>query len=163
MSTGDRGELYTQILPLDGDRILIPASAVGEVLNLSGMTLATGSPGWYLGSKRWAGRDLPVISLEGLCGRPVPPRSTRSRIVILRTATGREMGVVCQGQPHLAPVNERALTPSGLAAMDPEQFVLARLRIANLSAFVPDLDAIAKVMEKAQLAQQASQAPAWAS
>lgn len=161
MTTSEHGALYTQILPLDGDRILIPAAAVGEVLNLTGMTVATGTPGWYLGSKRWAGQDLPVISLEGLCGRPVPPRSTRSRIVILRTAAGKGIGLICQGQPHLAPVNERALTPSSLAVMDPDQYVLARVRIANLSAFVPDLDAIARSVEKAQLAQQAVQAPAW--
>lgn len=154
-------ERYTQILPLEGDRLLLPAAAVGEVLNLEGMRLSTAPPHWYLGTKRWAGQDLPVFSFEGLCGRSVPPRSARSRIVILRLPTGESLGVVCQGQPHLAPVNARALSPSVLTPTDPEAYVLARVRIANLSALIPDLESIQRGIAKAQIAAQGAQLPDW--
>lgn len=157
----DTLEIYTQILALDGDRFMLPAVAVGEVLNLEGMRLSTGPPNWLLGSKRWAGQTLAIVSLEGLCGRPVPTRSARSRIVVLRLPDGRSLGVICQGQPHLAPINATALRAVELSAIDPPDIVLARMRIANILVMVPDLETMMARVEKAQLVQQSHNAPAW--
>lgn len=161
MKPESRTERYTQILPLEGERLLLPAVAVGDVLNLEGMRISTSPQGWFLGTKQWARQQLPVFSFEGLSGRSIPPRSSRSRIVILRLPTGESVGVVCQGQPHLAPVNARALTPTELLDQDPKAYVLARVRIANLSALIPDLVAIHRAVVRAQDLQNVLDLPDW--
>lgn len=162
MTTLSGREHYAQLLPLDGDRALLPAVAVGEVLNMERVELSAGAPNWYIGIKRWGGRELPIVSLEGVCGRPIPPRSSRTRLVVVRTpAGGVGMAIVCQGQPHLAPVNQVALQPAELTAVDPTEFVLARVRIANISAMVPDIEAIEEKLDDARQAALANNLPGW--
>ncbi len=155
-------EHYAQLLPLDGDRALLPAVAVGEVLNMERVELSTGAPNWFIGIKRWGGHELPVVSLEGVCGRPIPPRSSRTRLVVVKTpAGGIGMAVICQGHPHLAPVNTVALQPAALTAVDPPELVLARVKIANISAMVPDVEAIERRLDQARQVAMAGNLPAW--
>ena len=139
-------EAYGQIVPLEGDALLLPNSAVIEVRGLENMRMRTEPPGWFLGFASWREHELPVISLEGLLGRTMPLRSRRTRLLVINSVgTGLDNGLlalVCQGYPHLTSLNRSALQPVALDARDRDEFVLSRVRVANTQAFIPDLDAI---------------------
>lgn len=145
-------EAYGQIIPLDGDSLLLPNAAVIEVRGLEGMRMRTEPPGWLLGFVGWREHELPVISLEGLMGRPLPLRSRRTRLLVINSVgTGLNAGLlalICQGYPHLTALNRSALQSVGLEPRDPDELVLSRVRVANTHAIIPDLDALeAKVAQ----------------
>jgi chemosensory pili system protein ChpC len=147
-----REESYGQLVPLEGDALLLPNAAVIEVRGIEGLRMRTEPPGWLLGAVDWREHELPVLSLEGLLGRPLPARSRRSRLLVINSvATSVNNGLlalVCQGYPHLTALNRSALQPLALQASDPDEFVLARVRVANTQAIIPDLEAIeAKVAQ----------------
>jgi chemosensory pili system protein ChpC len=147
-----REEAYGQLVPLEGDALLLPNAAVIEVRGLEGLRVRTAPPGWLLGQVAWREHELPVLSLEGLMGRGLPARSRRSRLLVINSVgTGVNNGLlalVCQGYPHLTALNRTALQPLALQPGDPDELVLARVRVANTQAIIPDLDAIeAKVAQ----------------
>jgi chemosensory pili system protein ChpC len=147
-------EAYGQIVPIEGDALLLPNTAVIEVRGLEGMRMRTEPPGWLLGFVDWREYELPVVSVEGLLGRPMPPRSRRTRLLIINSVgTGLHTGLlalVCQGYPHLTALNRTALQPVVLEARDPDELVLSRVRVANTQAIIPDLDAIEAKVAQAQ-------------
>lgn len=168
MSNTARDEFYAQLLPIEADRVLLPAAAVGETLNMENVVLNTGSPAWLLGFSGLGGRSekerLPVVSIEGMLGRNIPVRSSRTRIARIYSLTGgSDWMMVIQGQPHLAPLNSKALQSAPLDTRDPVELVLSRGRIANLSAFIPDLEVVEKLIAGAvaQSGGAAGQLPDW--
>lgn len=155
-------EFYGQLLPIEEDRVLLPAVAVQEALQMDRIDLNTGSPGWLLGYTKLGDKKLPVVSMEGLLGRPMPVRSTRSRMVRIISMTGASgWMLMTQGQPHLTPLNAKALQSAPLESRDPLELVLSRARIANLSAFIPDLEEIERLILKAQRSDVSEPLPDW--
>ena len=160
--SNQRDEFYAQLLPIEGDRVLLPAAAIREALQLDRIELNSGSPAWLLGHAQSAGVRLPVISLEGLMGRSIPARGSRSRMVRVVSTSGKsDWMMVTQGQPHLTPLNMQALQPAPLESQDPLDLILARGKIANLTAFIPDLDEIEQRVERAAQAGDAASLPDW--
>jgi chemosensory pili system protein ChpC len=139
-------DLFGQIIPLDADAMLLPNAAVVEVRNMDDISVRSEPPGWLLGSIRWREHDVPVVSLEGVLGRAVPARSRRSRLVVVNSlGTHLDHGLlafVVQGYPHLTALNRSALQSVAREARDPDALVLARVRVANTLAVIPDLEAI---------------------
>src|SRR5689334_2856667 len=84
-TTAKSGDLYGQIIPIEADALLLPNAAVVEVRSMDDISVRSQPPGWLLGTVRWREHELPVISLEGLLGRTIPPRTRRSRLVIVNS------------------------------------------------------------------------------
>jgi chemosensory pili system protein ChpC len=156
-------ESYGQIVPLDGDALLLPNSAVIEVRGLEGMQMRTEPPGWFLGLVSWREYELPVVSLEGMLGRALPLRSRRSRLLVINSlGTSLNAGLlalVCQGYPHLTGLNRSALQAVALEARDPDDLVLSRVRVANTLAIIPDLDMIEAKLAQAMNAGETTGEP----
>lgn len=151
-------EAYGQIIPLDGDALLLPNAAVIEVRGLEGMRMRTEPPGWLLGFVRWREQELPVVSLEGLLGRPLPLKSRRTRLLIINSVgtslnTGL-MALICQGYPHLTALNRSAMQPAVLEARDPDELVLSRVRVANTQALIPDLETMESKIAQAMRVEE---------
>jgi chemosensory pili system protein ChpC len=136
-------ELYCLLVPLAGERLLLPRGCVAEVVAYQTPQELTGAPPWLLGLVAWNGRQVPLLSFEGCRGEDVPPPTSRARLVILHAAdVGIESGclaLVAQGFPQLLRASReliRADESSQYASDDP---VLARLQLLNEGALVPDL------------------------
>ncbi len=139
-------ELYGQFIPIEGELILLPDVGVVESVSLEALSLMAEGPPWLIGLLPWRERRLPVVSFEGLSGRPLPPRGRRSRCVIVN-GPGRflESGLfalLTRGHPQLIGLDQRALRPGELRGNDPVQLLLARVRIGNRELVIPDLEAI---------------------
>ena len=57
-------ELYSLLVPLSEDRLIVPRACVAEVVRFSKPDHEAGAHNWMLGTVSWNGRELPVVSFE---------------------------------------------------------------------------------------------------
>ena len=66
------GEIYSLLIPLANGRLLLPRACVAEIAGYQVPATMVGAPPWYLGLVGWNGRQIPLVSFEGLCRQPTP-------------------------------------------------------------------------------------------
>ena len=137
-------EIYSLLVPLAAERLLIPRSCVAEVIGFQPPSEMTGAPPWYLGLVAWNGRNLPLISFEGCCGENIPAASSRSRIVILHAVSPRidagYIGLISQGFPQLVRVSREIVAVDGSRSFPQRSPIICQISMLNESPLVPDLD-----------------------
>ncbi|HUF74482.1 MAG TPA: chemotaxis protein CheW [Gammaproteobacteria bacterium] len=144
-------ELYSLLIPLRNERILVPRMCVAEVIAFADTEKRddAGAPDWLLGTVDWNGRRVPVITLddsrrqdETQTGR----RGSRSRIVIFHALGSRLKpafyGILTQGFPQLVRVNRDVLTVDSETPPPAGQPMLCRVRMIHEFPLIPDLEAI---------------------
>jgi len=143
-------ELYSLLIPLAGERLIMPRASVAEVIAYQVPSEMTGAPPWYLGTINWSGRNLPVISFEGACGQTIPVASGRTRIVVvhclLQKLNGGCFGIMTQGFPQLVRVNSDVLKPDHLRSFPDRQPVLCQVRMVNETPLIPDLERLEELI-----------------
>ena len=72
-------ELYSLLVPLAEDRLIVPRACVAEVVRYSKPVQEPGSQNWMLGIINWNGRALPVVSFAGTIGKDIPAVTGRTR------------------------------------------------------------------------------------
>ena len=139
-------EIYSLLVPLATGRLLVPRACVAEITGYQVPAVMVGAPPWYLGLASWSGRQVPMISFEGLCGQPTPAVSARSRLVVLHAMGERvEAGayaLVSQGFPQLVRVSAEVSRPDPAYAVAPSDPLICRVRMLNETPWIPDLDRI---------------------
>lgn len=139
-------QIYAVLMALDGDTLLLPNSAVVEVISREAVRPAEDVPPWMLGNYEINGRRVPVVSFEALNGGQRPQDARRSRVVILHSfgkhLEAHALGVLTQGYPHLVTLNRNAVRAAELRSTDRDDLVLSRVRIASQDAAIPDLETI---------------------
>ncbi len=150
-------ELYSLLVPLSGDRLIVPRACVAEVVRFSTPERTAGSHDWMLGNVNWNGRPLPVVSFEGAIGNEVPAATGRTRIVVFYASSGHlksgYFGVLTQGFPQLVRVNRDVLKLEAKEGWPEDAPVLCRVRMINEYPIIPDLEKL-----EAMLAREALQA-----
>lgn len=143
-------EIYSLLVPLASERLLIPRSCVAEVIGFQPPSEMTGAPPWYLGLVPWNGRNLPLVSFEGCCGNDIPAASSRSRIVILHAVSPRidagYLALVSQGFPQLVRVSREIVAVDDSRTFPPRSPVICQISMLNESPLVPDLDRLEKMV-----------------
>lgn len=142
MSEASSHELYSLLVPLAHERLLVPRACVAEVVTWQTPEKMEGTPPWYLGTIHWSARPVPVVAFEAACGQAVPAAGTRTRIVIFIALSGElssgYFGIVTQGFPQLVRIN------AGVVKADPSRSfaengpVLCQVRMLNESPLIPD-------------------------
>lgn len=155
--SNDSEELYSLLVPLAEDRLIVPRACVAEVVRFTAPEQEAGAYQWMLGSITWNGRPLPVVSFEGALGKDVPPITGRTRIVVFYAGTGQlktgYFGVLTQGFPQLVRVNKDVLKLHTTDGWPGEAPVLCRVKMINEFPLIPDLEKL-----EAMLAREAIQA-----
>ena len=145
MTTEDE-ELYSLLVPLSDDRLILPRACVAEVVRYSQPEHTTGSQNWMLGTINWNGRELPVVAFEGTIGKDIPAPTGRTRVVVFYSSTGKiktgYFGVLTQGFPQLVRVNREVLQLDSTEGWPEESPVLCRVKMINEYPLVPDLEAL---------------------
>lgn len=144
-------ELYSLLIPLRNERILVPRMCVAEVIAFADTEKRDDpdAPEWLLGSVDWSGRRVPVISLDDPGGQDETPsgrKGSRSRIVIFHAIGGTlkpgYYGVLTQGFPQLVRVNRDVLTLDNETPPPFGQPMLCRVRMIHEFPLIPDLEQI---------------------
>ncbi len=145
--TSKPDELYSLLIPLDGERLLVPRVCVAEVIVFREPERSRENdrlPSWFLGRIEWNGRRVPVLSFEGISGEEVQKRSGRTRIVVFH-AIGDDLkigyfGIITQGFPQLVRVNGDVLSLESERPLPEGQPVLCRTRMINEYPLIPDME-----------------------
>jgi len=143
-------ELYSLLVPLSGDRLIVPRACVAEVVRFSTPEHDAGADDWMLGNVNWNGRPLPVVSFEGALGNDVPVATGRTRIVVFYASTGQlktgYFGVLTQGFPQLVRVNKDVLKLEAKDGWPDDAPVLCRVRMINEFPLIPDLEKLESML-----------------
>ncbi len=150
-------ELYSLLVPLWEDRLIVPRACVAEVVRFSAPERQEGAHDWMMGSINWNGRPLPVVSFEGTLAKEVPVVTGRTRVVVFYGSTGKlesgHFGVLTQGFPQLVRVNRDVLKLEAKDGWSEDAPVLCRVRMINEFPIIPDLEKL-----EAMLVREALQA-----
>jgi len=147
----EQNELYSLLIPLRGERLLVPRMCVAEVIPFADTqgSVDPDGPEWLIGTVDWNGESLPVVSFDtnqtddtAVTRR----RGARSRVVVFHAITDksrfRHYGVLTQGFPQLVRVNRDIISVDEGGAVPEGQPVLCRVRMIHEFPLVPDLEAI---------------------
>ncbi|MFT4047236.1 MAG: chemotaxis protein CheW [Solimonas sp.] len=141
-----RRQLYAVLIALAGDTLLLPNVAVAEVVARHAVQPAPQLPAWLAGELDYDGRRLPVLRFERLNRGKADGDARRERVVIVhshgRHLPSGQFALITQAYPHLVTLSRAALQPLALREGDRDELVLARVRIANQEALIPDLERI---------------------
>jgi chemosensory pili system protein ChpC len=138
-----RDELYSLLVPLAGERLIVPRACVAEVISYQSPTPIADAPPWHAGVVSWSGRSVPIVWFEGASGQALPAISSRTRILIFH-ATGGKLkcgffGMLTQGFPRLVRVNAEVIRPDPSRSFAEGSPVICQVRVANETSLIPDL------------------------
>lgn len=132
------------LLPMSSINLVIPSSAVAEIIGYSEPSRLDDSSDWFLGVVLWRGAYVPVISVEQMCGIDTVHVVPRSRIGIIYNPEKDDdlpyVGLHMQDIPraYLAEFGKmESGTDDGLS-----QFLLSRLDDDQFNRTIPNLDAM---------------------
>ncbi|MCH8059332.1 MAG: chemotaxis protein CheW [Proteobacteria bacterium] len=148
--TATPDELYSLLVPLSDDRLIVPRVCVAEVVRFSKPDHEAGAHSWMLGTVIWNGRSLPVVSFEGALGKAVPAITGRTRIVVFYATTGQlktgYFGILTQGFPQLVRVNRDVLKLDSTDDWPESAPVLCRVKMINEFPLIPDLERLESML-----------------
>jgi chemosensory pili system protein ChpC len=145
-------ELYSLLIPLRSERLLVPRACVAEVIAMADTPQRPDEsyPDWYVGVVDWNGRRLPVVSLDGASQNADDTKRTRRRIVVFHGLTehlrGRQYGLLTQGFPQLVRVNQDVLTTDEQTPIPENQPFLCRARMIHEYPLIPDVERLERMV-----------------
>ena len=143
------------LLPMSSISLVIPNSAVAEIIGYSEPRRLEDSSDWFLGMVLWRGVYVPVISVEQICHVDATHVGPRSRIgIIYNPEKDPELpylGLHMQDIPR-AYLAESNTMESGTDD-DLSQYLLSRVDGDEFSRAVPNLDAMIAAL-KPQISQE---------
>jgi chemosensory pili system protein ChpC len=161
--SAEQTELYSLLVPLQGERLLVPRVCVAEVITFvvpEPVESEPPAPDWFLGYITWNGRRLPVASFEAMSGEDVSKRPGRTRIVVFNAVSdaldGNYYGIITQGFPQLVRVNADVLTADTEKGWAEGQPVLCRARMINEFPLIPDLERLEAMLAETCEAERAA-------
>jgi len=145
-------EIRTIMAPLIDSHVLLPNSAVAEVLGFTPPEPFKQSPSWLLGELAWHGWQVPIICFEQLITKNKRSSVTpKSRILIIKTlgesTQVNYIGLVIQGLPKLKKVTESSLVEQQVDDLPDTLF--SKVSIDELEAVIPELGALTHIVEQA--------------
>lgn len=131
-------------LPLMGMYLLLPNSAVAEIIGYTEPEVGSEGSDWYSGKIFWRGVMVPVISVEKMCQNASMEPGPRSRIAVVYNLNGDQsmpyFGIILQDIPRAYLAEKERLIDSNVAVDCKYLSTQADAIIGQL--YIPDLDAI---------------------
>jgi len=145
-----REELYSLLVPLANERLIVPRACVAEVISYQVPAEMSNSPPWYLGLVNWSNHSVPVVAFEGAFGQVLPTVSNRTRILIFHASAGKlrcgYFGMLTQGFPQLVRVNADVVRPDPSRSFPERAPVFCQVHMVNETPLIPDLYRLEEMM-----------------
>ncbi len=149
-------ELYSLLVPLGDDRLIVPRACVAEVVRFKQPEHGSATHAWMLGPVDWNGRQLPVVCFEGALGKDNPAVTGRTRIVVFVASAGHlrngYFGILTQGFPQLVRVNRDVLRLEATDGWPKDAPVLCRVKMINEFPLIPDLERLELMLARESIA-----------
>ena len=144
-------EIRTILAPLTNSYVMLPNSAVGEILEYTSPEPFKQGPAWLLGEIAWHGWQVPVINYERLLKGTTTKVSSKSRILIIKTlgesTQVNYIGLLIQGLPRLKKARAETLIETQVEKLP--DTVFSEVAIDGLKAIIPDLGDLTRIVELA--------------
>ena len=136
-------------VPLREMNLLLPNVAVAEISSYRAPKTCDGMPEWFLGMVQWREQDIPVISLEAVCGLNVPSNPVFSRLMIVNSVNPdsplKYFAIVTAGLPGLIQFGDDTADEVADYGNDGLKCIV---RIGSEQAVIPDLPYLQELLEK---------------
>ncbi|WP_455201374.1 chemotaxis protein CheW [Kaarinaea lacus] len=131
----------SQMIALEALRLVLPNTAIAEVIAYTHPELPEGMPEWFLGYAPWRGYRIPVLSFENMVDQPGSRPDKRSRIIVLNSITGDPdlpfYGLLATGIPRLMVVDsDNIQNAPEIGATD--SLIMRQVIIDKHAAVIPD-------------------------
>ena len=145
-------EIRTFIAPLMDGFMMLPNSAVAEVLAFERPKPFKQAPAWLLGELGWRDWQVPVICFEQLVEKSSRTSVTpKARILIIKTLGESTqvnfIGLVIQGLPKLKKVTASSLVEKQTDNLP--EILFSKVSIDDLEAVIPELGNLTYIVEQA--------------
>jgi len=132
------------LLPLTSLNLLIPNSAVAEIIGYSAPRQLSDSSDWFPGAVLWRGVYVPVVEVEKLCNLGIAEVGPRTRIAIIYNP-GKDpdmpyIGIHMQDIPRAYLAEADSMVAGSDEGLSP--YLLARVDHEQLARVIPDFDKI---------------------
>lgn len=140
----------SQLIPLHDMRLVLPNTAIAEVIAFHKPEAIEDSPAWLLGLFSWRGVKIPLISYETAVQEQNPEMHRRSRVVVLNSLTGSEdtpfYGLLVQGIPRLMGLDNSNILDAPDSTTE-HDFMLRRVLVEGHPAIIPNQKAIESALQ----------------
>ncbi|MCW9024859.1 MAG: chemotaxis protein CheW [Gammaproteobacteria bacterium] len=139
-----KNALHCLVIPLENEKIILPNTAVAEVITYVNPDAIENAPDWLLGKISWRDQAIPLISYELASGANETGISAR-RIAVLNTLNGNAqlpyLAILIQGIPQLRLIQEDNISDEELPdTYGHRQAISACVKLNEELILVPDLD-----------------------
>jgi chemosensory pili system protein ChpC len=150
--SADPKELYSLLIPLRNERLLVPRMCVAEVIAFADTARSRdeAAPEWFLGAIEWNNRRVPVVSFDGPAGDERRAKRSRTRVVVFHAITqelkGGYYGILTQGFPQLVRVNPDVLGLETEQPLPENVPALCRARMIHEYPLIPDVERLERMI-----------------
>lgn len=142
------------LIQIDGARLLLPNTTISEVLSYADPEPVDGAPAWLLGRIRWRGWEVPLVAFSRASGISAGEHGgLGSKVAVLKNLRVGDrqpyFALLTQGFPRLVNVSADALVVDAGEGRPLPDAVHARVRLNDDEALIPDLEAVAALIEDA--------------
>ena len=150
-------QVASQILSLHGERVILPNTAVAEIIpyikpDALSDAIGKSAPDWLLGMIAWRGISVPLISIETIFGGRYEQQGKRSSIAIINAADEAAgvpyFAIVTQGIPRLLQVSADTLSAIDETG-DDNKAVACHVVLDGDVAVIPDMDEVEAMLKDA--------------
>lgn len=131
----------SQMIMLEALRLVLPNTAIAEVIAYSELTLPDNQPEWFLGYVSWRGYQIPVVSFERMVDQPGSKPDKRSRIIILNSISADThrpfYGMLSTGIPSLMTIDENNIEDAPKIG-ETDSLILRQVVVEKHAAVIPD-------------------------
>lgn len=156
VSSGDdtitTNEIPSLLVPMAKEKLILPTVSVAEMIPYQApqarhTVVYDTIPDWYLGSLRWRGIAVPMLSYELINGDMAPEISPHSQILILNnTGMSSRLPFICmptQGIPRLSRVAANEISEKTDAYV--KEYDQMHVYVAGEQAVIPDVSKLEQV------------------
>lgn len=131
----------SQLIMLEALRLVLPNTAIAEVIAYSKLELPDNMPEWFLGYATWRGYQIPVISFEKMINQAGSRPDKRSRIIVLNSISADTQtpfyGMLSTGIPSLMTVEESNIQDAPKIG-ETDSLILRQVIVQKHAAIIPD-------------------------
>jgi len=137
------------LIPLHQHYMLLPNTAIAEVIPMPNIIPAEDKPGYCVGQYQWDIHQLMILDLENLVEADDSHSDEANKLCIIYSINQENKlhayALPCHGAPQLIHLNE-----SALKLVDDEEvtseFLHCRTHIGNKIAYIPNLDRLEQLV-----------------
>lgn len=143
-------DIYSLLIPLEKERLVVPRSSVAEVIRYAAPIGAADEDSWFRGRVTWNTIEIPIVSIERLSGLTPPVPAGKTRIVVFQpvSAGTTPYGLLAEGFPQMLRVSREVMELDQAYNPPEDGAIICRVQLLQEQALIPDLELIEQSLAK---------------